>query len=104
MNVKITSDEDVWAVKLMNLIGAVDSLLMGTPIRREIPIFGAPFGYDVFVTGLIDEIRVDEKTFDFDIVEFKTRFTKSLPNRAQKDTHRLQVLKNIRLYSTFLEV
>ena len=64
----------------------------GAPIRREIPVFGAPFGFDVFILGMIDEIRVDAQTFDFDLLEFKTRSTsRSLPSKAQRNTHNLQV-------------
>ena len=64
----------------------------GAPIRREIPVFGAPFEFDVFILGMIDEIRVDTQTFDFDLLEFKTRSTsRSLPSKAQRNTHNLQV-------------
>ena len=64
----------------------------GTPVRREIPVFGAPFGFDVFILGMIDEIRVDAQTFDFDLLEFKTRSTsRSLPSKAQRSVHNLQV-------------
>ena len=63
-----------------------------TPVRREIPIFGAPFGFNVFILGMIDEIRVDPQTFDFDLLEFKTRAAfKSLPSKAQSNVHKLQV-------------
>ena len=41
---------------------------------------------------MIDEIRVDPQTFDFDLLEFKTRSTsRSLPSKAQRNVHKLQV-------------
>ncbi len=61
-------------------------------MRRELPIFGAPFDSEIFIVGVIDEIRVDSKTFDFDLVEFKTRSaSKTLPSKAQQEVHKLQV-------------
>ncbi len=68
------------------------SMNQGVPVRRELPIFGAPFNFDIFIVGVIDEIRVDPETFDFDLVEFKTRSaSRTLPSKAQQDVHKLQV-------------
>lgn len=98
MQAKVTSDEDIFAVKVINLYGAVQSLVKGSPVFREIPIFGAPFDQDVFVIGMIDEIRCDTDWFNFDIFEFKTRISRSLPSQAQKDTHKMQVLLYKKLF------
>ena len=101
--VKIISDEDIFAVKVMNFVGAIDSFLAGTPVRREIPIFGAPFDEDVFLVGMIDEIRCDPETFVFDILELKTRTTKSVPSKAQKETHAIQVMIYKKLFDDLVK-
>lgn len=104
VNIKVTSSEDIWAIKIINLIGVINSFLVGVPIRREIPIFGFPFNEDVFIVGLIDEIRVDSETFDFDILEFKTRSaSKTLPSNAQKLTHNLQVMLYKKLFDDLVK-
>ena len=96
---KITSDVDIFALKLINLLSAVRAFLTGELVRREIPIFGAPFDSDVFMIGLIDEIRVDPETFDWEIVELKTRRNNSVPPKSQKMTHELQIM----LYKTLFD-
>ena len=75
VDVVVTSNEDILALKAVNLIGSMESFLAGVPVKREIPIFGAPFE-DVFMIGLIDEIRCEPDTFDLDLVELKTRKSK----------------------------
>ena len=60
-------------------------------MRREIPVFGCPFDNEIFIVGQIDEIRVDSDTFCFELLEFKTRTSKSLPSKPQKNVHKLQV-------------
>ena len=98
VQVKVASDADIFAIKLLNILGAVNSFLAGVPVRREIPIFGAPFHHDIFMIGLIDEIRVDPETFDWDILELKTRKMKSVPSKVQKTTHHIQVMLYKRLF------
>ena len=65
---------------------------------REIPIFGAPFGQDLFMVGTIDEISCDQQALDFQLLELKTRTSKSLPTRAQQVTHKLQVILYKRMF------
>lgn len=77
---------------------SVDHFLQGSHIGREIPIFGAPFGQDVFIVGLIDEIKFDFDNFTLDIFELKTRSSKSLPSKSQKDSHKLQVMLYKKLF------
>ena len=89
--VATTSPEDIFAVKVLNLCKAVTAILNGSVLQREIPIFGAPF-HGIFLMGMIDEIRCDQDTFALDLVEFKTRNYNSLPSKAQKFNHDLQVI------------
>lgn len=102
VKVSVSSDEDIFAVKVMNFVGAIDGFLVGIQVRREIPIFGAPFDLDVFLVGMIDEIRCDPETFDFDILELKTRSTNSLPSKAQKTTHAVQVMIYKKLFDDLI--
>ncbi|KAK3082622.1 hypothetical protein FSP39_000643 [Pinctada imbricata] len=56
VNVKVTSSEDIWAIKVLNLNTAVQAFLNGAKLAREVPIFGFPLEQDVFMVGLIDEL------------------------------------------------
>lgn len=95
----MVSREDRFAVKLSNLLSAVQSLIVhGTTVHREIPVFGAPFGMGVFVIGMIDEMRCDQETLNLAIVELKTRKSNCMPTSSQKMTHRLQLMLYKRLF------
>ncbi|XP_064653312.1 exonuclease V-like [Lineus longissimus] len=103
VKIAVKTSEDIFAVKVLNLLGAVKGFLSGVPVRREILIFGSPFGQDIFIMGLIDEIRCDPETFELEILEFKTRSTKSLPSKAQKNAHNLQVMLYKRLFDDLVQ-
>ncbi|XP_077995268.1 exonuclease V-like [Glandiceps talaboti] len=90
--VTVTSKEDSWAIKFLNMIDGIKGLTYGSPCIRELPIFGEPFGKGIFVVGIIDEIRYNEKG-ELVLCEFKSRAkSRSLPSRAQKRNHALQVM------------
>lgn len=77
-------------MQVLNLLIVLQNILtQASAIHREVPIFGVVDG--VFVMGKIDELRVDMDVFNLDIVDLKTRRTKTPPGRAQKATHNLQV-------------
>ncbi|KAK8736297.1 hypothetical protein OTU49_004923 [Cherax quadricarinatus] len=89
VKVTVTSSEDIFAVKVINLLIALKSILtMSAAVHREVPIFGVVNG--VFILGKIDEIRLDRESFSLDIVDFKTRKTQKAPGRAQKITQSTQ--------------
>ncbi|CAH1801498.1 unnamed protein product [Owenia fusiformis] len=90
VQVDVTCREDKYAIKLLNMIIAANSLMQGHS-RREIPIFGMPSNHGVFIVGIIDEIRCDPNTQELDLVEFKTRESNSTPGNAQKKTHEMQL-------------
>ncbi|XP_014676846.1 PREDICTED: exonuclease V-like isoform X2 [Priapulus caudatus] len=100
VNVEITSPEDAFAVKLINLIGMAEDFATGAAcVRREIPVFGAPYGEGLFLSGIVDEIRCDAETFQLDVVEMKTRAnSKTLPSTSQMATHRMQVMLYKKLF------
>ncbi|XP_052229746.1 exonuclease V-like isoform X2 [Dreissena polymorpha] len=92
VDVKVTSNEDIWTIKVLNMINAIAGFMNGGSIAREVPIFGAPFEKDVFIVGLIDELRFDPKEFSIELWELKTRMRKSLPSKAQCSQHQLQIM------------
>lgn len=87
----------------MNLLSSLISLLNGQTVAREVPIFGAPFNEDVFIVGLIDELRFDAESFQLDLWEFKTRKYKSMPSKAQQTQHRLQVMLYKKLFDDLVK-
>lgn len=59
---------------------------------REMPVFGQPFNMDVFVYGIIDELRFNE-TGQLELLELKTRARgNSLPSKAQQKRTFLQAM------------
>ncbi|CAL4123098.1 unnamed protein product, partial [Meganyctiphanes norvegica] len=91
VDIKVESNEDIFAVKVLNLVIALKKLQRQTDlVHREVPIFGLVKG--VFVIGKIDEIRMDDVDFTIDIVDLKTRKFKALPKKSQKATHSLQLM------------
>ena len=103
VQVKVTSNEDIWAIKVLNLLSSLISLLNGQTVAREIPIFGAPFDEDVFIVGLIDELRFDPTSFQLDLWEFKTRKYKSMPSKSQQYQHKLQVMLYKKLFDDLVK-
>lgn len=103
VNVKVTSSEDIWAIKVLNMINAIQVFLNGGKVAREVPIFGAPFDEDVFIVGLIDELRFDPDFFSIELWELKTRQRKSMPSKAQKAQHRLQVFMYQKLFDDLVK-
>ncbi|XP_061197682.1 exonuclease V-like [Saccostrea echinata] len=99
VKVAVQSNEDIWAIKLLNLHSALLAFLNGGKIAREVPVFGNPFGGNIFVVGLIDELRFDPSNYTIDMVELKTRQSSSLPSKAQRKQHNFQVM----LYKTLFD-
>ncbi|XP_070571697.1 exonuclease V-like [Ptychodera flava] len=90
--VSVSSKEDAWAIKLLNMIDGVSGISFGVPCIREMPIFGEPYGKGIFVVGVIDELRYSEKG-EFQLCEFKSRASsRTLPRKAQRKNHALQVM------------
>lgn len=95
--------EDNIAVLILNLLQSVRSLLCGEPIAREVPVFGRVFGGDIFVNGVVDEMRCDSDTLQIDIVELKTTMGTRLPNPSVRHSHRLQVMLYHHLLSNLVQ-
>ncbi|TFK56874.1 hypothetical protein OE88DRAFT_1620030 [Heliocybe sulcata] len=56
--VYVTTQEERWALRLINMLAAVESL-MTLEVQREIPVFGIVHGQ--IVTGIIDELHREAK-------------------------------------------
>ena len=85
VDINVQSDEDVFAIKIFNLINHLNDR---KEISREVPIFG--WIQNIFLMGKIDEIQRKDNILK--ISEFKTRKKAYLPGKAQQDTHKLQVM------------
>ncbi|XP_052801360.1 exonuclease V-like isoform X2 [Mya arenaria] len=103
VNVRVTSNEDIWGIKVLNLINSLQGFLNGGTVAREIPIFGAPFNEGVFIVGLIDELRFDPEMYLMELWELKTRKRKSMPSKAQCVQHRLQVMLYKKLFDDLVK-
>ncbi|XP_078613373.1 exonuclease V-like [Branchiostoma floridae x Branchiostoma japonicum] len=95
--IKVSSAEDSWAVKLLNMIAQVTMLQRGQKCVREIHVFGEPFDMGVFIVGVIDELRYSDEG-QFELLDFKTRGTKTVPSKSQQRKESLQVCLYKRLF------
>ncbi|KAK3587586.1 hypothetical protein CHS0354_032786 [Potamilus streckersoni] len=103
VSVEVMSSEDIWAVKLLNLLTAVQGFLDGIKIAREIPVFGTLYDNDTFLVGLVDELRFDPDNYTIELVELKTRQARSFPSKAQQTQHNLQVMLYKKLFDNLVQ-
>lgn len=103
VDVGVTSNEDIWAVKVINLLMSVQGFLNGQTLAREVPVFGAPFGQDVFIVGLIDELRFDLDQYTVDLSDLKTRTSRYMPSKSQEAQHRVQVMLYKKLFDDLVQ-
>ena len=89
VNVEIQSDEDIFALKVLNLYGHLSNIQQ-IKVCREVPVFG--WVGKLFVMGKIDEVRWRDDATSIEVSEFKTRTKPHLPGKAQQDTHKLQIM------------
>ncbi|XP_005866085.1 PREDICTED: exonuclease V [Myotis brandtii] len=87
VTISITSKEDAWAVKFLNMLSMIPTLQSGGRIR-EFPVFGEVEG--VLLVGVIDELHYTPKG-ELELVELKTRRRPVLPLEAQKKKDCFQV-------------
>ncbi|KAL8089813.1 hypothetical protein AgCh_039327 [Apium graveolens] len=91
VKVHIETDEDVWALKVLNFIRGVNQLLFDG-LTRELPIIG--FAHGVWMVGVIDEIRMplEGTERNLTLVETKTRSQAGFPRDPQRRNGRLQLM------------
>lgn len=80
VTVPITSKEDTWAIKFLNILTMIPTLQSEGCIR-EFPVFGEVD--NVFLVGVIDQLRYTAKG-ELELTELKTRKRPLLPLDAQK--------------------
>ena len=100
VDVKVESDEDIFAIKALNLYSHMKNLST-LKMSREVPIFG--WIGKLFLMGKIDELRYDDQSKTIHICEFKTRMKPFLPGAAQQKTHKLQLMIYQYLLTNFQE-
>ena len=88
---------------MLHLLSAVKIFHSNGTIAREVPIFGTPFGKNLFVVGFIDELRFDPKMYTIDLVELKTRKNKTLPQKFVKKLHHFQVRLYRKLFDNLVK-
>lgn len=87
VTVPITTKEDAWAIKFLNILSMIPTLQSEGRIR-EFPVFGEVEG--VFLVGVIDELHYTSKG-ELELAELKTRRCPVLPLSAQKKKDCFQV-------------
>uniref|UniRef100_A0A8C3WL35 Exonuclease V n=1 Tax=Catagonus wagneri TaxID=51154 RepID=A0A8C3WL35_9CETA len=87
VTVPITTKEDAWAIKFLNVLSMIPTLQLEGRIR-EFPVFGEVEG--VFLVGVIDELHYTARG-ELELAELKTRRRPVLPLDAQKNKDRFQV-------------
>ncbi|XP_062047037.1 exonuclease V isoform X1 [Lepus europaeus] len=87
VTVPVTSKEDAWAIKFLNILSMIPTLQSEGRIR-EFPVFGEVEG--VLLVGVIDELHYTAKG-ELELAELKTRRRPLLPLEAQKKKDCFQV-------------
>lgn len=88
VEVEVTTVEDAWAVRLIDMMTSLHQLQVeGT--TREMYIWGNIQGQ--WVRGIIDQLELDDAGL-IRVIEHKTRRRPSLPLLAQQQTAKLQVM------------
>lgn len=87
VTISITTKEDAWAVKFLNILSMIPTLQSEGRIR-EFPVFGEV--ESVLLVGVIDELHYTAKG-ELELVELKTRRRPVLPLEAQKKKDCFQV-------------
>mmetsp|Transcript_64752 Transcript_64752/g.173696 ORF Transcript_64752/g.173696 Transcript_64752/m.173696 type:complete len:282 (+) Transcript_64752:54-899(+) len=97
--VSASSPEDVLGLRLLNLRSSALQLCTGG-LAREVPVFGDLAG--LWVTGVIDELCIDQQTGEVLIRELKTRGRPDLPSAAQQRCTHLQLMAYKRLWDALV--
>ncbi|KAF2357030.1 Exonuclease V [Trinorchestia longiramus] len=90
VSVETISAEDIATLPYSNTLAFLRRLLsQESTVVREVHVFGQIDGVPIF--GIIDELRLsDGDDFSVELVEFKTRISKTPPKKPQRISHELQ--------------
>eukprot|EP00252_Welwitschia_mirabilis_P001367 TRINITY_DN11248_c0_g1_i1.p1 TRINITY_DN11248_c0_g1~~TRINITY_DN11248_c0_g1_i1.p1 ORF type:complete len:384 (+),score=65.66 TRINITY_DN11248_c0_g1_i1:110-1261(+) len=91
VELEVCTQEDFWAVQLMNFICGANQLIING-LTRELPLITLVDG--VWVFGILDEVRMCDLrgTKKPMLIDTKTRSKASIPSEAQKRNARLQLM------------
>ncbi len=84
--------DDSFASYVLNFTSTLNGFLNGETIAREIDVFGMLFDQEVYICGVIDEIRWNADLNEITLLEFKTRKTPTMPYRRQFESNKMQVM------------
>lgn len=87
VTVPVTTKEDTWAIKFLNILSMIPTL-QSEGCVREFPVFGEVEG--VLIVGVIDELHYTAKG-ELELAELKTRRRPMLPSEAQRKKDYFQV-------------
>ncbi|XP_048206957.1 exonuclease V [Perognathus longimembris pacificus] len=87
VTIPVTTKEDTWAIKFLNILSMIPTLQSEGRIR-EFPVFGEVEG--MFLVGVIDELHYTARG-ELELTELKTRRRPMLPLAAQKKKDCFQV-------------
>lgn len=94
VDVRVTTDEDVWALLLVEWASSV-AMISETGRTREVPVCGWVHG--TLVRGIIDEIYCNDYG-QWVLSETKTRTTRSIPSEDDQIPARWQCMLYLRLW------
>ncbi len=91
VKVEMVTEEDRWAVKLLNTYSQLATIKSGE-LEREITVFGDPFSTGIMIHGIIDQLQYSPSTGELTLLDFKTRKQKSMPYFEQKKGNAVQLM------------
>ncbi|KAF7307593.1 hypothetical protein MIND_00554300 [Mycena indigotica] len=102
VQIRITSEEERWGLRILNFITSLSSLQAENCVR-EIPIFGLIEG--IAVVGIADELRIekDGNISTIHLIDTKTRRTDSLPPEEDTVPTKIQLMLYHRLLGILLD-
>ncbi|XP_065055066.1 exonuclease V-like [Rhopilema esculentum] len=89
-DIECRTNEDYWALRMLEMYQQLSWLIEGATVR-ELSIFGNVWEDELFVNGVIDEIKLDGNK-RLEIHELKTRTVKKMPAKAQQTKDKLQAM------------
>lgn len=98
VEVEMVTEEDRWAVKLLTTYTQLATIKSGT-LEREITVFGDPFSEGVTIHGVIDQLQYSPSTGELILLDYKTRYQKTMPSFKQKEGNAVQLM----LYKCLLD-
>ena len=91
MKVKMITREDHWAVSLLSTYAQLAAIKSGE-LEREITVFGDLFSSGVLIHGIIDQLQYSTETGELTLLDYKTRYQKTMPASEQKRGNALQLM------------